>query len=219
MHPWARGRHRRDGHGAGRGRDGRRAAELQPRLPHRPRPTLPPGPGGRHRTGKPVAILADLQGPKIRLGRFADGPTCGPPVTRAHHRAGLPRKTTTASAPPTATSPPTPAPGTVSSWTTAKSRSPSAGRGPRRRVHRHRGRAGQQQQGPVPARHEISVPALSDKDIDDLECALRPAWTDRVVVRAPATDIEPVHEVMDRVGRRVPVIAKIESPKPSTTST
>ncbi len=24
--------------------------------------------------GKPVAILVDLQGPKIRLGRFADGP-------------------------------------------------------------------------------------------------------------------------------------------------
>ncbi|POC80067.1 pyruvate kinase, partial [Vibrio vulnificus] len=24
--------------------------------------------------GKPVAIMADLQGPKIRLGRFVDGP-------------------------------------------------------------------------------------------------------------------------------------------------
>ena len=26
-------------------------------------------------TGRAVGILADLQGPKIRLGRFADGPT------------------------------------------------------------------------------------------------------------------------------------------------
>jgi pyruvate kinase len=25
-------------------------------------------------TGKALAVLADLQGPKIRLGRFADGP-------------------------------------------------------------------------------------------------------------------------------------------------
>ena len=26
-------------------------------------------------TGRAVGVLADLQGPKIRLGRFADGPT------------------------------------------------------------------------------------------------------------------------------------------------
>ena len=59
----------------------------------------------------------------------------------------------------------------------------------------------------------VSVPALSEKDIDDLEFALR-LGVDLVAlsfVRSPA-DVELVHEVMDRVGRRVPVIAKLEKP-------
>ena len=60
----------------------------------------------------------------------------------------------------------------------------------------------------------VSVPALSEKDIEDLEFALR-LGVDLVAlsfVRSPA-DIELVHEVMDRVGRRVPVIAKLEKPE------
>ncbi|GEE03263.1 pyruvate kinase [Gordonia spumicola] len=60
----------------------------------------------------------------------------------------------------------------------------------------------------------ISVPALSEKDIADLEFALE-LGVDMVAlsfVRSPA-DIELVHEVMDRVGRRVPVIAKLEKPE------
>lgn len=60
----------------------------------------------------------------------------------------------------------------------------------------------------------ISVPALSEKDIADLEFALR-LGVDFIAlsfVRSPA-DIELVHEVMDRVGRRVPVIAKLEKPE------
>ncbi|GAA1482970.1 pyruvate kinase [Gordonia sinesedis] len=60
----------------------------------------------------------------------------------------------------------------------------------------------------------VSVPALSEKDIDDLEFALK-LGVDMVAlsfVRSPA-DIELVHEVMDRVGRRVPVIAKLEKPE------
>ncbi len=60
----------------------------------------------------------------------------------------------------------------------------------------------------------VSVPALSEKDIDDLEFALR-LGVDLVAlsfVRSPA-DVELVHEVMDRVGRRVPVIAKLEKPE------
>ena len=49
-------------------------------------------------TGRAVGILADLQGPKIRLGRFKDGPTewrNGETVTdhgrrlRGHPRPGL----------------------------------------------------------------------------------------------------------------------------------
>jgi len=60
----------------------------------------------------------------------------------------------------------------------------------------------------------VSVPAMSEKDIADLEFALR-LGVDLVAlsfVRSPA-DIELVHEVMDRVGRRVPVIAKLEKPE------
>ncbi len=55
---------------------------------------------------------------------------------------------------------------------------------------------------------------MSEKDIEDLEFALR-LGVDLVAlsfVRSPA-DIELVHEVMDRVGRRVPVIAKLEKPE------
>jgi pyruvate kinase len=58
------------------------------------------------------------------------------------------------------------------------------------------------------------VPPLSEKDVDDLEFALR-LGMDLVAmsfVRSPA-DIELAHEVMDRVGRRVPVIAKLEKPE------
>ena len=60
----------------------------------------------------------------------------------------------------------------------------------------------------------ISVPPLSEKDIADLEFALG-LGVDLVAlsfVRSPS-DIELVHEVMDRVGRRVPVVAKLEKPE------
>ena len=60
----------------------------------------------------------------------------------------------------------------------------------------------------------VSAPALSEKDIEDLEFALK-LGVDLVAlsfVRSPA-DIELVHEIMDRVGRRVPVIAKLEKPE------
>jgi pyruvate kinase len=61
---------------------------------------------------------------------------------------------------------------------------------------------------------DISVPALSAKDVADLEFALG-LGVDLVAlsfVRSP-TDIDLVHAVMDRVGHRVPVIAKLEKPE------
>jgi len=61
---------------------------------------------------------------------------------------------------------------------------------------------------------KVSAPALSEKDIEDLEFALD-LGVDMVAlsfVRSPS-DVELVHEVMDRVGRRVPVIAKLEKPE------
>ena len=62
---------------------------------------------------------------------------------------------------------------------------------------------------------DVSVPAMSEKDIEDLEFALE-LGVDFVAlsfVRSPA-DIDLVHQVMDRVGKgRLPVIAKLEKPE------
>jgi pyruvate kinase len=60
----------------------------------------------------------------------------------------------------------------------------------------------------------VSVPALSEKDTNDLRFALG-LGIDMVAlsfVRSP-DDVKLVHDVMDEVGRRVPVIAKIEKPE------
>ena len=63
----------------------------------------------------------------------------------------------------------------------------------------------------------LSVPALSEKDIADLEWALR-AGVDLIALSfvRNASDITGVHEVMERVGVRAPVIAKIEKPQAVT---
>lgn len=60
----------------------------------------------------------------------------------------------------------------------------------------------------------VSVPALSEKDEDDLRFGLR-LGCDMVALSfvRSATDIERVHEIMDEVGIRRPVIAKIEKPQ------
>ena len=60
----------------------------------------------------------------------------------------------------------------------------------------------------------VNVPALSDKDEADLRWALR-LGADLIAlsfVRSP-DDIRRVHEVMDEEGRRIPVVAKIEKPQ------
>jgi pyruvate kinase len=61
---------------------------------------------------------------------------------------------------------------------------------------------------------DVSVPAMSDKDAHDLEFALR-LGVDFIAlsfVRNPE-DVKLVHRVMDDVGIRVPVIAKLEKPE------
>src|SRR6476620_2134721 len=166
-------------------------------------------------TGRAVGILADLQGPKIRLGRFAAGPTywaTGETVRitvddceGSHDRVS----------------------------TTYKQLADDARQGDRLLVDD--GKVGLvvdsidgndvictvTEGGPVSNNKgislpgmNVSVPALSEKDIADLEFALK-LGVDLVAlsfVRSPA-DVELVHEVMDRVGRRVPVIAKLEKPE------
>lgn len=60
----------------------------------------------------------------------------------------------------------------------------------------------------------VSVPALSEKDREDLRWALRNGadWIALSFVRS-AEDFEDVKAIMDEEGKRVPVIAKIEKPQ------
>ena len=60
----------------------------------------------------------------------------------------------------------------------------------------------------------VSVPAMSAKDTEDLRWALR-AGVDMIALSfvRSASDIDLVHTVMDEEGRRIPVIAKIEKPQ------
>ncbi len=63
----------------------------------------------------------------------------------------------------------------------------------------------------------VSVPALSEKDIEDLRWGLK-AGADFIALSfvRSAVDIKDVHRIMDEVGIRVPVIAKIEKPQAVT---
>lgn len=60
----------------------------------------------------------------------------------------------------------------------------------------------------------VSVPALSEKDIDDLRWGLK-AGADFIALSfvRSAEDIKDVHRIMDEEGIRIPVIAKIEKPQ------
>ena len=81
-------------------------------------------------------------------------------------------------------------------------------------MHGHRRRHVSNNKGLSLPGMNVSVPALSEKDIADLEFALGLGvdWVALSFVRSPA-DIDLVHAVMDRVGRRAPVIAKVEKPE------
>ena len=60
----------------------------------------------------------------------------------------------------------------------------------------------------------VSVPAMSEKDIEDLRWGLK-AGADFIALSfvRSAKDIDDVYKVMDEVGHRIPVIAKIEKPQ------
>jgi pyruvate kinase len=60
----------------------------------------------------------------------------------------------------------------------------------------------------------VSVPALSEKDKEDLRWGLR-AGADFIALSfvRNAADVDDVHAIMDEIGFRVPVIAKIEKPQ------
>ncbi len=166
--------------------------------------------------GRNVAMLADLQGPKIRLGTFAAGPVTWATGERIvitvedcdgdHDRVSTTYKNLAADV----------RPGDkllvddgnvaliaveVTNGTEVVCDVTEGGP-----VSNNKGLS-------LPG-VDVSVPALSEKDADDLEFALR-LGVDFVAlsfVRSPA-DVKLVHRVMDDVGIRIPVIAKVEKPE------
>jgi len=165
--------------------------------------------------GRAVGILADLQGPKIRLGRFAAGPT--------EWRTGEEVRITVEDVAGTHDR--------VS--TTYKGLAMDAR--PDDRLLVDDGKVGLRvtavdgldvvcrvtEGGPVSDNKgislpgmNVSVPAMSEKDIADLEFALdlRVDIVALSFVRSPA-DIDLVHKIMDEKGARLPVVAKLEKPE------
>jgi pyruvate kinase len=166
-------------------------------------------------TGRAVGVLVDLQGPKIRLARFTDGP---------HELAEGDIFTITTED----------VPGTKDICGTTFKGLPQDVRegdplliddgkvrlrvldsdGTRVRTEVVVGGMVSNNKGINLPGVAVNVPALSDKDEADLRWALR-LGADLIAlsfVRSPA-DIDRVREVMDEEGRRVPVIAKIEKPQ------
>jgi len=165
--------------------------------------------------GRNVATLADLQGPKIRLGRFADGPVMWATgervrITVDDIEGTHDRVSTTYTELAHDVRPGDKLlvdDGNVALVAVA--------------VEDNDVVCDVSEGGPVSNNKglslpgvSVSVPALSEKDIDDLEFALRLGvdWIALSFVRSP-DDVKLVHHVMDEVGIRRPVIAKVEKPE------
>lgn len=165
--------------------------------------------------GKPVAILVDLQGPKIRLARFKAGPhdlsrgdiftITTDEVEGTKERVGTTYKGLPGDCKPgdriliddgKVTVEVTEVKGND---VVTKVIEPGA-------VSNNKGIN-------LPG-VAVSVPALSEKDKEDLRWGLN-AGADFIALSfvRSAEDIVDVHQIMDEVGIRVPVIAKIEKPQ------
>ncbi|MGW4693808.1 pyruvate kinase [Kitasatospora cineracea] len=166
-------------------------------------------------SGRSVGVLADLQGPKIRLATFADGPVLlerGDEFTITVDDVPGDREIC---------------------GTTYKGLAADVSRGERILVDD--GRVCLEVthvegprvhciviEGGLVSDHKglnlpgvaVSVPALSDKDVEDLRWALR-TGADVIALSfvRSGKDVEAVHRIMAEEGRRVPVIAKIEKPQ------
>ena len=198
---------------------GRRPAEPQPRQPRRPRARLPARP--RRRPTRPAArvgILADLQGPKIRLGRFADGPVllaAGDEFT--HHHRRHPRRPRTRRPPPTRACPTTSRPGDrilIDDGNVALDGRPTS-TAPEVRHHGHRGRRGLRPQGHQPAGRR-GQRARAVRQGRSTTCAGRcgsASTSSRCPSSASPTTSSACTRSWTRTAVRVPVIAKIEKPQ------
>lgn len=167
-------------------------------------------------TGRSVGLLADLQGPKIRLGRFTEGPvllergdtftlTVEPDIEGTHEICG------------------TTYDGLATDVTTGERILVDDGKvtlrvtavdGPRVHTEVVEGGIVSDHKGLNLPGVAVSVPTLSTKDEDDLRWALRTGF-DIIALSFVRTgrDIAAVHRIMDEEGRRLPVIAKVEKPQ------
>ena len=166
-------------------------------------------------TGHAVGILVDLQGPKIRTGRFADGPVTlhvgdrftitTDDVLGDQHRVSTTFK------------------GMPGDVRTGDLLLVDDGKVTLRAVEvTDTDIVTEVVEGGVISNNKginlpgvaVSVPALSEKDKEDLRWALR-LRADMIALSfvRSASDIEDVHAIMDEVGVRLPVIAKIEKPQ------
>jgi pyruvate kinase len=165
--------------------------------------------------GKPVAILVDLQGPKIRLAKFADGP---------HELAVGDVFTITTED----------VPGTKDvCGTTFKGLPQDVKPGDPLLIDDGRVRLRVLDTDGVRVRTEVvvagtvsnnkginlpgvavNVPALSEKDEADLRWGIR-IGADLIALSfvRNASDVVRAHEIMDEEGKRLPVIAKVEKPQ------
>jgi pyruvate kinase len=167
------------------------------------------------RAGRSVGVLVDLQGPKIRLGTFADGPV--------RLEAGREFTITGEDVPGDAARASTTFPGLAADVRTGDQILVDDGRvvlevtgtqGDRVRTRVLVGGAVSDHKGlNVPA-VRLSVPALSAKDERDLRWALglRADMIALSFVQGPG-DAAPVRAIMDELGAPLPLIAKIEKPQ------
>ncbi|MFI6230730.1 pyruvate kinase [Micromonospora echinospora] len=165
--------------------------------------------------GRPVAVLADLQGPKIRLGRFADGPhewrtgdsvvITGDEVLGTKDRVSctyrkLPQEVK---------------PGDrllIDDGRVAVEVTDVTGNDIRCLVTE--GGPVSNNKGVSLPNVAVSVPALSEKDAEDLRFALG-LGVDMIALSfvRSAEDIKLVHSIMSEVGVHRPVLAKVEKPE------
>ncbi|MDN4611748.1 pyruvate kinase [Arthrobacter burdickii] len=165
--------------------------------------------------GKPVGIFADLQGPKIRLGRFADGPHALSPgdvftITVEDIQGTQDISSTTFKGLPQDVNVGDMLlidDGKVALRATAVDDVSVT-------TEVVVGGMVSNNKGINLPGVAVNVPALSDKDEEDLRWALQ-IGVDMVALSfvRDAGDVKRVHEIMDEEGRRVPVIAKIEKPQ------
>ncbi len=165
--------------------------------------------------GRNVGVLVDLQGPKIRLGKFDHGPVVLErgerfTITTEDVTGDAHRSSTTHSGLPSDVHPGDTVlidDGRLSLEVEEVEGSNVVTRvlegGP---VSDHKGIN-------LPGA-SVSVPTMSDKDIEDLRWALR-TGADMIALSfvRSADDIVEVHKIMDSEGVRLPVIAKIEKPQ------